>query len=82
MTALTAPGICFIGERPFRDFLSRYLKGVAGPVLTPDGREIGRHEGLMFYTAGPALGNRHRRERPMPRASPGTSPRRIQPAMR
>jgi tRNA-specific 2-thiouridylase len=45
-------GICFIGERPFRDFLARYLTPSPGPILTPDGEQIGEHEGLMFYTVG------------------------------
>lgn len=45
-------GICFIGERPFRQFLSRYLPPNPGPVVTDDGREIGAHHGLMYYTIG------------------------------
>ncbi len=45
-------GICFIGERPFKEFLSRYLPPNPGPILTPDGEEIGRHDGLMFHTVG------------------------------
>ncbi len=45
-------GICFIGERPFREFLSRYLSGREGPIQTLDGRTVGRHEGLMYYTIG------------------------------
>lgn len=49
-------GICFIGERPFREFLSRYLPTQAGPILTDDGREIGRHVGLSFYTLGQRKG--------------------------
>jgi len=48
-------GICFIGERPFRDFLARYLPRTPGPVETPEGGVIGRHEGLAYYT----LGQRH-----------------------
>jgi len=49
-------GICFIGERPFREFLGRYLQGPDGPIVTPEGREVGRHEGLMFYTPGQRSG--------------------------
>ena len=43
-------GICFIGERPFRDFLQRYLNREPGPMLDERGREVGRHVGLSFYT--------------------------------
>ena len=39
-------GICFIGERPFRDFLARYLPRTPGPVVTPEGAVIGRHQGI------------------------------------
>ena len=49
-------GICFIGERPFREFLSTYLPANPGPIRTPDGREIGRHQGLMYYTLGQRQG--------------------------
>ena len=49
-------GICFIGERPFREFLSTYLPANPGPILAPDGREIGRHDGLMYYTLGQRQG--------------------------
>ncbi|MEX0960390.1 MAG: tRNA 2-thiouridine(34) synthase MnmA [Burkholderiales bacterium] len=49
-------GICFIGERPFRDFLSRYLPTQPGDMLTPDGRKVGRHMGLMYYTIGQRQG--------------------------
>ncbi|MGA0955949.1 MAG: tRNA 2-thiouridine(34) synthase MnmA, partial [Burkholderiaceae bacterium] len=49
-------GICFIGERPFREFLSRYLQTKPGPICTPDGLEIGRHQGLSFYTLGQRKG--------------------------
>ena len=45
-------GICFIGERPFRDFLARYLPRVPGPIVTPDGVTVGRHDGLAYYTIG------------------------------
>src|SRR5688500_15127899 len=49
-------GICFIGERPFREFLSRYLPREPGPMVTPDGTPVGEHEGLMFYTIGQRQG--------------------------
>ncbi len=49
-------GICFIGERKFSDFLSRYLPANPGMMVTPDGEEIGRHQGLMYYTLGQRKG--------------------------
>jgi tRNA-specific 2-thiouridylase len=49
-------GICFIGERPFREFLNRYLPHAPGPMRTPDGTEVGRHIGLAFYTIGQRKG--------------------------
>ncbi|HUL57056.1 MAG TPA: tRNA 2-thiouridine(34) synthase MnmA [Usitatibacter sp.] len=49
-------GICFIGERPFREFLSRYLPRDPGPIVTDDGRHVGEHQGLMFYTIGQRQG--------------------------
>jgi tRNA-specific 2-thiouridylase len=49
-------GICFIGERPFREFLQRYLKNEPGPMLDDRGREVGRHVGLSFYTLGQRQG--------------------------
>jgi tRNA-specific 2-thiouridylase len=49
-------GICFIGERPFREFLSTYIPAQPGPILTPAGKELGRHHGLMFYTLGQRQG--------------------------
>ncbi|HXF66822.1 MAG TPA: tRNA 2-thiouridine(34) synthase MnmA [Burkholderiales bacterium] len=49
-------GICFIGERPFREFLNRYLPADPGEICTPEGRVIGRHDGLMFYTIGQRQG--------------------------
>ena len=49
-------GICFIGERPFREFLSTYLPAKPGPIVTIDGREIGAHLGLMYYTLGQRQG--------------------------
>src|SRR5687768_7809130 len=41
-------GICFIGERPFREFLNRYLPGTPGEIRTPEGTVLGRHHGLVF----------------------------------
>jgi tRNA-specific 2-thiouridylase len=49
-------GICFIGERKFRDFLSRYLPAHPGPIETPEGRVLGQHQGLMYYTLGQRKG--------------------------
>ena len=49
-------GICFIGERPFRAFLSRYIPREPGPMRTPDGERVGEHEGLMYYTLGQRQG--------------------------
>ncbi len=49
-------GICFIGERPFRQFLNRYLPTKAGPMLTPEGQRVGKHQGLAFYTLGQRKG--------------------------
>jgi tRNA-specific 2-thiouridylase len=49
-------GICFIGERPFRDFLARYLPKTPGPIETPEGRVVGRHLGLPYYTLGQRQG--------------------------
>ncbi|GAB6196850.1 tRNA 2-thiouridine(34) synthase MnmA [Lysobacter xanthus] len=45
-------GICFIGERDFREFLGRYLPAQAGDIRTPDGLTVGRHPGVFFYTLG------------------------------
>jgi tRNA-specific 2-thiouridylase len=45
-------GICFIGERPFRDFLGRYLPQRPGDMETPEGKVVGRHQGLVFLTVG------------------------------
>jgi tRNA-specific 2-thiouridylase len=49
-------GICFIGERPFREFLNRYLPSDPGPIRTPDGEQVGTHHGLSFYTLGQRKG--------------------------
>ena len=49
-------GICFIGERPFREFLKRYLANTPGPIKDDRGRTIGEHVGLSFYTLGQRKG--------------------------
>ena len=49
-------GICFIGERPFRDFLRRYLPAQPGAIETPEGTVVGEHNGLMYYTIGQRQG--------------------------
>jgi len=49
-------GICFIGERPFREFLSRYLPAHPGDICTLEGVPVGRHLGLMHYTIGQRQG--------------------------
>jgi len=49
-------GICFIGERPFREFLNRYIANEPGPIKDERGRKIGTHVGLSFYTLGQRQG--------------------------
>ncbi|HEV8691311.1 MAG TPA: tRNA 2-thiouridine(34) synthase MnmA [Ideonella sp.] len=49
-------GICFIGERPFREFLNRYLSHEPGPIQDERGRTLGEHVGLSFYTLGQRQG--------------------------
>jgi tRNA-uridine 2-sulfurtransferase len=49
-------GICFIGERPFREFLNRYIANVPGPIKNELGHLIGEHVGLSFYTLGQRQG--------------------------
>ena len=49
-------GICFIGERPFRRFLSGFLPEEPGPMCTPDGATVGTHMGLAYYTLGQRRG--------------------------
>jgi len=49
-------GICFIGERPFREFLNRYISKEPGPIKNPLGQTIGEHVGLSFYTLGQRQG--------------------------
>ena len=49
-------GICFIGERPFREFLKHYIPANPGDICTPDGTRVGRHNGLTFHTLGQRQG--------------------------
>jgi tRNA-specific 2-thiouridylase len=49
-------GICFIGERKFRDFLQTYLPAQPGEIETPEGEIVGQHQGLMYYTLGQRQG--------------------------
>ncbi|CUT16953.1 MULTISPECIES: tRNA 2-thiouridine(34) synthase MnmA [Candidatus Ichthyocystis] len=49
-------GICFIGERPFREFLMNFIPAQPGPIYTLDGRYLGQHQGLMFHTIGQRRG--------------------------
>lgn len=49
-------GICFIGERPFREFLNRYIASEPGPIRSDSGQVIGQHMGLSFYTLGQRQG--------------------------
>jgi tRNA-specific 2-thiouridylase len=45
-------GICFVGERPFREFLAEHVSALPGPIVTPTGQQVGEHSGLPFYTLG------------------------------
>ncbi|MCF6211374.1 MAG: tRNA 2-thiouridine(34) synthase MnmA [Gammaproteobacteria bacterium] len=49
-------GICFIGERKFKEFLSRFLPAQPGEMRTPEGKRVGQHDGLMYYTLGQRQG--------------------------
>ena len=49
-------GICFIGERPFREFLASYLPARPGRIVSPEGTTLGTHQGLMYYTIGQRQG--------------------------
>lgn len=49
-------GICFIGERPFREFLKKYMPTTQGYMVTPDGKKVAEHQGLMYYTLGQRKG--------------------------
>ncbi len=55
-TKKDSTGICFIGERNFKEFLSRYLPAQRGEIRTPDGELKGYHDGLMYYTIGQRQG--------------------------
>lgn len=55
-TKKDSTGICFIGERPFKKFLSRYLPAQPGEIQTPEGKTLGQHDGLMYYTLGQRKG--------------------------
>ncbi|MEL0081628.1 MAG: tRNA 2-thiouridine(34) synthase MnmA [Gammaproteobacteria bacterium] len=62
-------GICFIGERPFKAFLSEYLPDQPGDIVDLDGNPVGRHNGLMYYTIGQRQGlgiggSKHHSEEP------------------
>ncbi len=52
----SSTGICFIGERPFREFLNRYMSKEQGPIVDDRGRNLGQHVGLRFYTLGQRSG--------------------------
>ena len=49
-------GVCFIGERNFKKFLSEYLPAQPGDMVSPEGEVVGRHDGLMYYTLGQRRG--------------------------
>ncbi len=49
-------GVCFIGERKFKQFLQTYLPAMPGDMVAPDGQVVGRHDGLMYYTLGQRRG--------------------------
>ena len=49
-------GVCFIGERDFKAFLQNYLPARPGEIVTEDGRIVGRHEGILYYTIGQRRG--------------------------
>ena len=49
-------GICFIGERPFTEFLNKYIENSPGPIKDEHGKTLGEHIGLMFYTLGQRQG--------------------------
>lgn len=55
-TKKDSTGICFIGERPFREFLQKYMPTKHGNLVTPDGKIVGEHMGLMYYTIGQRKG--------------------------
>ena len=49
-------GICFIGERPFPEFISNYVEENIGKIIDEDGKELGEHKGLQYYTLGQRQG--------------------------
>ena len=49
-------GVCFIGERNFKQFLKNFLPAQPGDMVTPEGEVVGRHDGLMYYTLGQRRG--------------------------
>jgi tRNA-specific 2-thiouridylase len=51
-TKKDSTGICFIGERDFRGFLARWVEPAPGPIVSASGEELGRHQGVMYYTLG------------------------------
>lgn len=51
-------GICFIGEKNFREFLSQFIPAQPGEMIDPDGKTIGEHQGIMYYTLGQRKGLR------------------------
>ena len=55
-TKKDSTGICFIGERNFKEFLKNYLPAKPGNMVTPEGKVIGKHDGLMYYTIGQRKG--------------------------
>ena len=55
-TKKDSTGICFIGERPFREFLQKYMPTKPGQLVTQDGKIMGKHDGLMYYTIGQRKG--------------------------
>ena len=55
-TKKDSTGICFIGERNFKKFLQEYLPAKPGKIMTLDGRVVGTHDGLMYYTIGQRRG--------------------------
>lgn len=55
-TKKDSTGICFIGERHFREFLGRYIPAQPGNIVTPEGKVMGTHQGLMYYTLGQRQG--------------------------
>ncbi|HPE84665.1 MAG: tRNA 2-thiouridine(34) synthase MnmA [Chlamydiia bacterium] len=55
-TKKDSTGICFIGKRPFKEFLQKYITDEPGPFLTPEGTQVGEHDGICFYTIGQRKG--------------------------